>query len=193
MRKLKWTAILALVLIVGTTLHYVLPRQEVVRIVGVTERLEALGWNRIFYAATPSGQTAGDVRDVRMIETIRPEGSELIFRNEDTGWIWPPFFKFNSADMQARGRDLLSTSDEPVWVIVTFYGVRNSFLSIYPNVLQIKAAEGPDMRVIPWARIVFLIAVLAATFWIWNTLRRRREAREDLAEVGSDPRGGPAA
>lgn len=193
MRIFKWTIIIVPLLLVAVSLHYILPRHEVVRIIGVTERLETLGWNRFFYATIPSGQGEARSRDIRLIETMRRNEQTLVFRNEDTGWIWPPFFKFNSADMQARGRDLLSTSDEPVWVIVTFYGVRNSFLSIYPNVLQIKAAEGPDMRVIPWARIVFLIAVLAATFWIWNTLRRRREAREDLAEVGSDPRGGPAA
>ena len=68
-RKAKPIAVLALVLIVGTSLRYGLPRQTVVRIVGVKERLETLGWNRVFYSTAPSGQTEGDVR---MIETIRP-------------------------------------------------------------------------------------------------------------------------
>lgn len=182
MRVVKWTFIVTLVVVLGSLLHYTLPRSEVVRIVGVTERLETLGWNSIFYARTPSGQSEGDARDVRLVETVRPGGSELVFRNEDTGWVWPPHLKFNSADMQARARDQVSTSDDPVWVVVSYYGVRSLFLSIYPNVLQIKPAEGPDMRLVPWTRIIFFTLLFAGAVWVWFMLSRRKSRTRDTGD-----------
>ena len=183
MRAVKWTFIMTLVVILGSVLHYTLPRHEVVRVVGVTERLETLGWNSVFYARRPSGQGEGDARDVRLVETVRPDGRELVFRNEDTGWIWPPHLKFNSADMQARARDQVSTSDDPVWVAVSYYGVRSLVLSIYPNVLQIEPANGPDERLTPWTRVIFFTLLFAGAAWVWFMLSRRsrspRVAPED--------------
>ncbi len=182
MRVVKWTFIITLVVMLGSVLHYTLPRHEVVRVVGVTERLETLGWNSFFYARTPSGQSEGDARDLRLVETVRPGGGELVLRNEDTGWIWPPYLKFNAADMQARARDQVSTSDDPVWVAVSYYGVRSLFLSIYPNVLQIKPADSPDMRLVPWTRIIFFTVLLAGAVWVWFMLSRRGHSRRDTRD-----------
>ena len=182
LKWMKWTFIVTLVVILGSLLHYTLPRSEVVRVVGVTERLETLGWNSVFYARTPSGQSEGSARDVRLVETVRPGGRELVFRNEDTGWVWPPYLKFNSADMQARARDQVSTSDDPVWVVVSYYGVRSLFLSIYPNVLQIKPAEGPEERLVPWTRIIFFTLLFAGAVWVWFMLSRRKSRSRDTRD-----------
>lgn len=175
MRTVKWTLVILLVLVLGSIMHYTLPRHEVVRIVGVETRLETLGWNSFFYAATPTGQLEGTARDVRYIETVRPGGRERVFRNEDTGWVWPPYFKLNSADMQARARDLVSTSAEPVWVAVTYYGVRSVILSIYPNVLRVRVVDSPDVTIIPWTRIILFTALFALAAWVWLMLRRFKE------------------
>ena len=172
MRIVKWTLVILLVVVLGSVLHYALPRHEVVRIVGVETRLETLGWNRIFFSAAPTGQADGSTRDVRYIETVRPSGRERVFRNEDTGWIWPPYFKFNSSDMQARARDIVSTSADPVWVAVSYYGVRSVLFSIYPNVLRVRVVEGPEVTIIPWTRIILFTALFAAAAWLWFTLRR---------------------
>lgn len=177
MRIVKWTLVILLVVTVGSVLHYTLPRHAVVRIVGVETRLESLGWNRIFYAAIPAGQAEGAARDVRYIESVRPGGRELVFRNEDTGWIWPPYFKLNSADMQARARDLVSTSAEPTWVAVSYYGLRSTILSIYPNVVRLRPVEGPEVTLIPWTRIVAFTLLFALAGWLWFTLRRFNERR----------------
>jgi hypothetical protein len=177
MRTVKWTLVILLVLVLGSILHYTLPRHQVVRIVGVETRLETLGWNRFFYANVPTGQAEGAARDVRYIESVRPSGGELVFRNEDTGWIWPPYFKLNSSDMQARARDLVSTSENPVWVAVTYYGFRSAILSIYPNVLRVRVVDSPDVRIIPWTRIVFFTALFVFATWVWFMLRRFNERR----------------
>ena len=189
MRIVKWTLVILLVLTVGSVMHYTLPRHEVVRIVGVETRLESLGWNRFFFASVPAGQADGSTRDVRYIETLRTNGRELVFRNEDTGWIWPPYFKFNASDMQARARNLVSTSAEPVWVAVTYYGLRSQILSIYPNALSVRVVDEPDVTIIPWTRIVAFTTLFALAAWLWFVLRRfnERRAQPFLDRIG---RGG---
>ena len=177
MRAFKLTAVILLALFMGAFLHYTLPRHEVVRIVGVTERFEYFRfYNRMFYTWDSGRITAGDSRDVRFIEGVLPSGRELVFRNEDTGF-WPPYLKFDEADLQARARNLISTSDSPVWVRVTFYGIRSQLLSIFPNALRVQAADGPDDTVIPWTRLISFAVLIGVIAWIWLALRRFRERR----------------
>ena len=35
------------------------------------------------------------------IQTIKKNGKPMVYRNEDTGWGWPPYFKFDTANLQA--------------------------------------------------------------------------------------------
>jgi hypothetical protein len=114
MRYVKWTFWLLLIAAVASVLHYTLPRHDVVRIVGTENRRIDLGENRLFWATAPAvteGQQA--VRDIRFILAIRPNGREMVYRNEDTGWGWPPYFKFNSSNVQARATDLVSNLRQP--------------------------------------------------------------------------------
>lgn len=177
MRAAKLTIVFLLVVVLGAILHYTLPRHEVVRIVGVETRLEQLGWNRIFFSTVPVGTGASEARDVRFIEALRPSGRERVFRNEDTGWIWPPFFKFNSSDMQARARNLVSTEAEPRWIAITYYGIRSQLFSIYPNVLRVREVAGPDVTIIPWSRIIGFVVLAALATWVYFALYRFRRQR----------------
>jgi hypothetical protein len=194
MRIAKWIIIGLVVVVLGSVLHYTLPRHDVVRIVGVETRLETFGINRFFYASVPAGMADAESRDVRYVETLRPDGRERIFRNEDTGWGWPPYFKMNSADMQARARDMVSTSDDPRWVRITYYGVRSRMFSIYPNAIRLRPAEGPEESVFPWTRTIGLIGLAVLAFWLWRLLRRFRRRRvepfvEDVSARGRAARG----
>lgn len=181
MHYVKWTLRILILLLLGGFLHYTMPRHEVVRIVGVETRLESFGLNRVFYASAPTGASESDTRDVRYIETFRPSGRELVFRNEDTGWGWPPYFKVNSADLQARARDSVSTSVAPEWVAITYYGWRSRLLSIYPNAVRMRPALGPEERVFPWASLVILTVLAGLALWLWLLWRRFRRARLDPA------------
>ncbi len=83
----------------------------------------------------------GDGRDVQYrIETVYTNTADtLIFRNEDAGF-WPPYFKFASADLQAlASRITQGCPQEPV--TIHGYGMRISFLDMFPNVTSIEAAE----------------------------------------------------
>lgn len=177
MGYIKWIIIVLVVGIIGSVMMYTLPSHSIVRVVGAPERLVSPGLNRFFFAPPPSGMTADQARDILFIETFRANGRELVFRNEDTGWGWPPYFKFDAADLHARARNLVSTETDPQWAAVTYYGFRSVIFSIYPNALEIRAVDGPDVRIIPWARVIGFTLLFGFAAWLWLVLRRFRETK----------------
>jgi|TARA_B110000971_G_C19986962_1_gene490057 hypothetical protein len=163
--KLKWIFGLFLFVTVFGVLHYNLPQRDIVRITGTEVlRKDFSGWTRIFYAKVDTGDTDSFNRDLRLINSVRSNGQVHVYRNEDTGLGWPPYFKLDSSNLQAESEDAVSNRDKPVWFILRHYGWRNTFLSIYPNAISIKPISGPDVRLVPWFNIIFLTA-LAALFW----------------------------
>ncbi|MEM8959130.1 MAG: DUF1523 family protein [Pseudomonadota bacterium] len=199
MKYVKWTLIAALVLIVGGFLSYTLPRHDIVRIVeSEVRRVEFGGVSSMFWgSAEPSDATSGN-RDVKFISAIRENGSPIVYRNEDTGWGWPPYFKLNSSDVQARAADLTSTAADPQWIKVKRYGWRNQFFSIYPNAVRLTPVSGPDVTVVPWFNIVFLTLFGGLLLFLWRLWSRFRERRiepilEDVGEaLGLDNDEAPA-
>jgi hypothetical protein len=174
---MRWPRIIFLSLVfllIAAFLHYTLPQRDVVRIVNVESRLtEVGGLNGWFYAQRDSGtaQSTG-MRDIRLVSTIRPDGRPLVFRNEDTGILWPPYFKFDSEDLQAEAANLTSTEASPQWVSVTHYGWRSNLLSIYPNAVTIRPVAGPDVSLFPWLNIVILFGIVLILFFAWRIWER---------------------
>ena len=185
--KFKWGIRIALILFVGLFLHYTLPQHDIVRVTNAYNRLTTVGANWLFYASPDTG-TAEDAatRDIRFIEAVFPDGSVIVYRNEDTGWVWPPYFKYDSSNLQAEATNLKSTSEAPKWVSVTHYGWRFPVLSIYPNAVGVSPVEGPDARIIPWVNIF----VLSTLLFLLIMLRRmwlqfkERTIEPAMAEVG---------
>ena len=179
MRAVIVTLLALVLLIVGGFLHYTLPQRDVVRIVNTEIQRIDQGRNSIFWAQSDAGSGTAASRDIRFIETFRPNGRPMIYRNEDTGWGWPPYFKFDSANVQAEARDLVSTAEAPQWAEIKHYGWRNQWLSIYPNAISIRRVAGPDVGHFPFFNVLFflILAVLAAL--IWRSARRFRSRRVD--------------
>ncbi len=176
---MRWPRIIVLLIVLsflGAFLHYTLPQRDIVRVVRAEVILtEVDGWNRWFFASADSGASGSGVsRDVRYINTVYPgeNGDVMVFRNEDTGIFWPPYFKFDSQDLQAEATNLESTDGDPQWVAITHYGWRNNFLSIYPNALEIRPVESADVRLIPWMPIVILLVLALILFMIWRIWER---------------------
>ena len=189
MRYVKWTMIVLVLALVASTLHYTLPQRDIVRIVNTEVRRVDPGMNAFFYSSAGSGDSvAPSNRDVFFIEGIRPNGRPIVYRNEDTGWGWPPYSKFNSANLQALSRDLVSTQDDPRWVAVRHYGWRNEIFSVFPNALSIQSVPGPDVRLIPWTAIVVLTLLAALVIWIWRkwVRFRRRRLEPMIDEIDAD-------
>jgi len=175
-------------------LDYSLPSRETVRITNTYNKMTDLGWNRIFYAAASTGtvETPEGRRDVRYIDTVRPNGRPRVYRNEDTGLIWPPYFKYDSSDLHAIAGDMRSTAEQPRWVSVTSYGWRNDLITIFPNAISIRPVAGPQDRPANWLAMLILgaLGLVLFLFWRWwnrFTARRitpaveRAEARADQA------------
>ena len=180
----RWIFWGVFVTLMGAFLHYTLPSRDIVVITG-TEiiRQDVSGLNSWFYAGADSGNAASDNRDLRLINTIDADGTTRVYRNEDTGIGWPPYFKFDSADLQADAQASISTVAEPQWVAIRHYGVRSTFISIYPNATSIAPVAGPDVQLIPWMRIIVIILVVALVRAVQVRLARFWRRRFGSAEA----------
>jgi hypothetical protein len=180
MRYVKWTLIALIVLLVGGFLHYTLPQHDIVRIVNTyEERQDISGWTSMFWQAPDNGSTTTQNRDVQFIQAVRPNGKSIVYRNEDTGWGWPPYFKFDTANLYTEANDAISNKDTPEWVSVTHYGWRSQVLSLFPNAMGIKPVSGPDATIIPWVNIVILTFLAVVALLIWRMLAQFRERTID--------------
>lgn len=177
---IKWTFWGLFWLILAAFLHYTLPQHDVARITHVDTRRVDFGENWFFYSHAGAGDQEGvQNRDVFFISAKLTDGKPMEYRNEDTGWNWPPYFKFDSSSLNTEATDLISTEENPKWVVIRHYGWRSNLFSIFPNAVAIWRVEGPDVRIIPWFNILFLTVFAALAWAIWVRLRRFREQRID--------------
>ncbi|MDJ0822009.1 MAG: DUF1523 family protein [Paracoccaceae bacterium] len=182
MAYVKWTFIILFWTFVAAFLHYTLPQQDIARITDTYEKRVDPGENSLFWAQADVGSD-GTVpnRDVFFIQTRLSNDRVMVYRNEDTGWGWPPYFKFDTSNLQAETADLRSTADAPQWVVIKHYGWRLELISIFPNAISVRPVEGPDVQLIPWLNIFILTFLVATTWAIWVRWRRFRENRIDPA------------
>jgi len=110
-------------------------------------------------------------RDVRFIFTRDIESEKtMVFRNEDTGWGWPPYFKFNSGDVMGEAVGFADTDENEV-VLVTYYGFRLTLLDMYPNVLSLERVSR-DYTHVPVFNIVFIIVLVSFVGFAFFRVRR---------------------
>jgi len=187
--KIKWGLRILAVLVVGLFLHYTLPQRDIVRIVDTGNRITQIGENWIFYSIedTGTGAETNTTRDIRFIDAVYPDGSSvMVYRNEDTGWFWPPYFKWDSSTLQAEAANL--RRDATQWVAITHYGWRIPLVSAFPNAVSISPVEGPDVTLIPWVNIVLLtllafMAFMARRMWLQFRERMVDPAMVDAGET----------
>jgi len=196
MTYVRWTFRIVLIVLVGGFLHYTLPQRDIVRIVNTyEERQDFGGFSSIFWSSGSAGTAETPVnRDVLFIQTVKSNDETMVFRNEDTGWGWPPYFKFDTADLQTEAADAVSSKEAPEWYALRHYGWRNTIVSIFPNALSMKPVAGPDVRLIPWFNIVFLtiVAVIFLSLWrLWRNFRRARivPVLDDIDQSADAARG----
>lgn len=162
------------VLILGLFIEFYLPSSEIVRVTGMeVKRMDRTG-------SSSSDQTGGmSTRDMRLIYTqIVSDNSVKAFRNEDTGWGFPFYFKFDEADIAAKAAAMEKESPRPT-VRVTYYGWRINMLDMFPNVIDLKRVD-PEDTYIPVTKILFLTALVVLILVIYLQYRKitkRRQAR----------------
>lgn len=178
--KINWGLRILALLIVAAFLHYTLPQRDVVQVLNTYNKNTPIGGNWMFYSIEDTGtgvETTSNIRDVRFINAVYPDGtSVMVYRNEDTGWFWPPYFKWDSSTLQAQAEHLKSDAAEPQWVAITHYGWRLAIFSAFPNAVSVTPVSGPDVRLIPWVNIVILSFLAFAIYMarkMWLQLRER--------------------
>jgi hypothetical protein len=188
--KIKWGLGIVALLIVAAFLHYTLPQRDVVHIINTYNKNTPIGANWMFYSIEDTGtgvETTATIRDIRFIDAVFPDGeSVMVYRNEDTGWFWPPYFKWDSSTLQAEAQNLKSDKANPQWVAITHYGWRMPIFSIFPNAVKVVPVDGPDVRLIPWVNIVILSFLAFGLFMLRKMWLQFRERMVDpaLADVG---------
>ena len=191
MSNLRITKIVFLVvgvLLVVAFLHYHLPRTAIVTIQGTdVKRMDRSG-------TLANNPAAAGTRDIRFVNTVRQNNRVLVLRNEDTGWGWPPYFKFNSADLVAQAQAFANENPPPT-VLITFYGWRIQLFSLYPNIIRMRSVA-PDYSHFPWFNIIFLVLLASGFLFIRLKVKQlTQRIRERFSKkqappgvAGDDPR-----
>jgi hypothetical protein len=184
--KIKWGLIALVLVILGLFLHYTLPQRDVVQVINTYNRVTQIGGNWMFYSIedTGTGAETSTTRDIRFIDAVYEGGSTMTYRNEDTGWFWPPYFKWDSSTLQAEATNATRTPGQ--WVAITHYGWRLPIFSIFPNAVSIRPVEGPDVTLIPWVNIFIFVVLIFLIVMIRKMWLQFRERMVDpaLADAG---------
>ena len=177
MKTIKRIFIFILVLITIGLIHYYLPQRDIVQVVNTDVKRMDISKGSPFWDRPDAGTDRQTTRDVRFIYTVDDKNKTRVYRNEDTGWSFPFYLKFDSSDLSAKAENF--SNKENTWVAVTHYGWRIRLFSIFPNATKVKQVSGPGVFLIPWFNIVFLLIVFGFIFWIWRMVRRWKKKNVD--------------
>ncbi|MBN6709836.1 DUF1523 family protein [Haemophilus haemoglobinophilus] len=160
MRKIFKYVFLALLFVfhgfLFSVVNYVTPHYEVTRITGVeVKRVDKDG------PITKANPADGPTRDVYYIYTQKPnEEKVMVYRNEDTRWSFPFYFKFGSADLQAKAQ---SFSVDNKLVEIKYYGWRLVMFDEFRNAVSVKEANvdtGTSHSILAYIFYAFLLIIL---------------------------------
>jgi len=167
-KTVKYALQALFIVLVAAVLHYNLPRTQVAQIIGTdVKRLDSTARGKS--TGNPQGQGV-KVRDVRFINAQSQGGKVEVFRNEDTGWGWPPYMKFNSADITAEAQTFATAEGKP-WVLLKYYGWRIHIFDMFPNIISLQQVPR-DYNHIPWFNLVFLLVLAGGSLYV---IRRSRQ------------------
>lgn len=149
---------LSFFIVVGGAVNYAMPSYEETTVTGMEVR--RMDKDGIISKANPAD---GEVRDVYFLFTEQPESKKvMVYRNEDTSWGLPPYFKFNSADIQAKAQ---AYANDKQRVQIKYYGWRINWLNEFRNIVSITPLEEGETVSRPIVSYV-LYAVLALLFFL---------------------------
>ena len=179
-KALAGLAVLLVFLLTGF-LAYVLPQHRVVHVDGF--EVKRVDGSVVGSGMAPVPPVRGS--DVYFLHTSNAERTEVfVYRNEDTGFGFPWYFKFDSAEVQGRAQ-LLGQKQEQL-ALVTYYGWRIPVLKLFPNAVDIEAWDRPET---PWPvfNTIFFTVLGLLVLAVWWKLRRFRQSRRLKADAGQTP------
>ena len=171
-KKVKVGVGIVLVVLLSLFFHYNLPRTVVVQISGTdVKRIDKKQNADKNQTDNPANlKAAQQTSDVRFINSMSRSGKTIVFRNEDTGWGWPPYLKFDSADLTAEAQAFAADQAKP-WVLVKYYGWRIKVFSMFPNAVKLKAVDR-DYSHFPLFNIVFFVLLLTVVLIVRSKIKK---------------------
>ena len=186
-KKIVKIVIVALLVVgIALILHKNLPRTAVVQITGTdVKRVDKSGKQIKDLQKGSEREKVVQSSDVRFINTVSRKGKVMVFRNEDTGWGWPPYFKFDSADLTAQAQ-AFSTDENKPWVRVRYYGWRIRIFSMFPNAVSLKEVD-QDYTHIPIFNIIFISLLMFLAYYLRRKYKQLIEWARGLRKRRSAP------
>lgn len=121
---------LSFFIVIGGIVNYAMPSYDETYVTGMeVRRMDKDG------VISKSNPADGEVRDVYFLFTESEPNKVMVYRNEDTGWGLPPYFKFGSADIQAKAQ---AYANEKQRVQIKYYGWRINWMNEFRNIVSIK-------------------------------------------------------
>ena len=118
--------------------------------------------------------------DVRYVMAETLDGEPRMYRNEDTGWGWPPYLKFDEGNIAAQATNYSVDGRDEI-VLIKHYGFRIPIVSAFPNIISMKTVTA-EAQVIPWLRIVVGIGHVILLGVIVVFVRDFKDARDESIE-----------
>lgn len=159
MRKVAVPLFFCLTFLASYWMHYFLPSKDIVTISGINlKRAEGVPAR----GATP----AKDGADMYFIFGKNEKGDAAAYKNQDTGWGWPPYFKFEAAELQAKAQTLVGQK-----VIIKYYGWRNKFFGLFPNIISLEKGTDTDQdSTASWTRRIVFTAWVLGVLYVFSKL-----------------------
>ena len=121
---------LSFFIVIGGVVNYAMPSYDETYVTGMeVRRMDKDG------VISKSNPADGEVRDVYFLFTESEPNKVMVYRNEDTGCGLPPYFKFGSADIQAKAQ---AYANEKQRVQIKYYGWRINWMNEFRNIVSIK-------------------------------------------------------
>lgn len=160
MRKLKIAILTIVSLFFLVLINYSTPAYKVGKITGAeVKRVDNSDNVKDEY-----GSKTLLTRDVYYVYLQGDDGDPLVLRNEDTKLGFPMYFKFDSANEQAKIRGFQDNKSR-VWV--KYYGWRITILSVFPNLIESKETSDiePPLPILAFVMYAlwFLLTAFVAT------------------------------
>ncbi len=121
--------------------------------------------------ADPSkkANTQNLLKDTYFIYTAEADNPNdvKVYRNEDTLWSFPFYFKFNSADVAGAATNLANAGqgEHRQLAQIKYYGWRIKILSQFPNIISIKTLDKADDVARPILAYVLYVLLLIGLFF----------------------------
>ncbi|QDJ13679.1 hypothetical protein CEP45_07395 [Mergibacter septicus] len=148
----------------GFGINYIFPSYNITQITGVeVKRVDKDG------PISKANPADGPTRDVYYIYTQNPNTNDVVvYRNEDTRWGFPFYFKFDSANLQAQAQGF---ANEKQWVQVKYYGWRLTLIDEFPNITTLKAVNSDTTPSHPIVSYILYIILLILFFFTVQFIR----------------------